>query len=135
MSSEGVKTFTRAEVAKHNTNKDTWLLIHNSIYDVTAFLNEHPGGEEVLIEQAGKDATENFEDVGHSNDARDMMKKYKVGELVESERTTVPQKSEPTWSSDQQNEESPLKSWILPLVLCLVATLFYKYFFGSAKQQ
>lgn len=40
MSSEETKTFTRAEVAKHNTNKDTWLLIHNNIYDVTAFLNE-----------------------------------------------------------------------------------------------
>lgn len=40
MSSEGEKTFTRAEVAKHNTNKDTWLLIHNSVYDVTSFLNE-----------------------------------------------------------------------------------------------
>ncbi|EDW89200.1 cytochrome b5 [Drosophila yakuba] len=134
MSSEGTKTFTRAEVAKHNTNKDTWLLIHNNIYDVTAFLNEHPGGEEVLIEQAGKDATENFEDVGHSNDARDMMKKYKIGELVESERTSVAQKSEPTWSTDQQTEESSVKSWLVPLVLCLVATLFYKFFFGGAKQ-
>ncbi|SPP75716.1 cytochrome b5 [Drosophila guanche] len=135
MSSDGKKTFTRAEVAKHNTNKDTWLLIHNSVYDVTAFLNEHPGGEEVLIEQAGKDATENFEDVGHSNDAREMMTKYKIGELVESERTSVAQKSEPTWSTDTKNEESSVKSWLLPLVLCLVATLFYKYFFGSAKQQ
>ncbi|XP_016990043.1 cytochrome b5 [Drosophila rhopaloa] len=134
MSGEETKTFTRAEVAKHNTNKDTWLLIHNNIYDVTAFLNEHPGGEEVLIEQAGKDATESFEDVGHSNDARDMMKKYKIGELVESERTSVAQKSEPTWSTDQQNEESSVKSWLVPLVLCLVATLFYKFFFGGAKQ-
>ncbi|KAH8399026.1 hypothetical protein KR215_001054 [Drosophila sulfurigaster] len=135
MSSGDEKTFTRAEVAKHNTNKDTWLLIHNSVYDVTAFLNEHPGGEEVLIEQAGKDATENFEDVGHSNDAREMMKKYKIGELVASERTNVAQKSEPTWSTDTQAEESSVKSWIVPLVLCLVATLFYKFFFGGAKQQ
>lgn len=91
----------------------------------------------MLIEQAGKDATENFEDVGHSNDARDMMKKYKIGELVESERTSVAQKSEPTWSTDTQGEESSVKSWLLPLVLCLFATLFYKYFFGSSavKQQ
>ncbi|EDW71968.1 uncharacterized protein Dwil_GK10686 [Drosophila willistoni] len=133
MSADEQKTYTRAEVAKHNSNKDTWLLIHNNIYDVTEFLNEHPGGEEVLIEQAGKDATENFEDVGHSNDAREMMRKYKIGELVESERTNVAQKSEPTWSTDNQSEESSIKSWVLPLVLCLVATLFYKYFFGQAK--
>lgn len=33
------------------------------------------------MEQAGKDGTEAFEDVGHSTDAREMMKKYKVGEL------------------------------------------------------
>lgn len=44
---------------------------------------QHPGGEEVLLEQAGKDATEQFEDVGHSSDAREMMNKYKIGELAE----------------------------------------------------
>lgn len=78
-----------AEVAKHNDNKKTWIVIHNGVYDVTEFLNEHPGGEEVLLEQAGKDATEPFEDVGHSSDARELMAKYKVGELVESERKKV----------------------------------------------
>jgi cytochrome b involved in lipid metabolism len=35
------------------------------------------------LEQAGKDGTEAFEDVGHSTDARELMKKYKIGELVE----------------------------------------------------
>lgn len=44
---------------------------------------QHPGGEEVLLEQSGKDATENFEDVGHSTDARDLMKQYLIGELAE----------------------------------------------------
>jgi cytochrome b involved in lipid metabolism len=44
---------------------------------------QHPGGEEVMLEQAGKDATENFEDVGHSSDARDLMKQYLIGELAE----------------------------------------------------
>ena len=37
----------------------------------------------MLLEQAGRDGTEAFEDVGHSTDAREMMTKYKVGELVE----------------------------------------------------
>ncbi|OXU21608.1 hypothetical protein TSAR_013731 [Trichomalopsis sarcophagae] len=81
------KLFTHAEVSQHNDSKETWLIIHNDVYDVTNFLNEHPGGEEVLLEQAGKDATEQFEDVGHSTDARQMMEPYKIGEIVPEERT------------------------------------------------
>ncbi|CAD7013647.1 cytochrome b5 [Ceratitis capitata] len=125
----GIKVFTREEVSKHNTNKNTWLIIHNNVYDVSEFLNEHPGGEEVLIEQGGKEATESFEDVGHSSDAREMMAKYKIGELVEAERTNVPEKSEPTWNADQKTEDSSMRSWLLPLVLGLLATVLYRYFF------
>ncbi|XP_037947478.1 cytochrome b5 [Teleopsis dalmanni] len=132
--SEEVKTYTRKQIAEHNTNKDTWIVIHNNVYDVTSFLNEHPGGEEVLIEQGGKDATENFEDVGHSSDAREMMKKYKIGELVATERTNVPEKSEPTWNNDTKNEDASMKSWLVPLILGVAATLLYKYFFNSKQQ-
>lgn len=35
------------------------------------------------MEQSGHDATEPFEDIGHSTDARQMMESYKIGELVE----------------------------------------------------
>ena len=42
---------------------------------------QHPGGEEVLKEQHGKDATNAFEDVGHSNDAREQMIAYEIGQL------------------------------------------------------
>ena len=52
----------------------------------TAFLDDHPGGEEVLMDRAGDDATEDFEDVGHSNDARRTLEKYEIGELPPSER-------------------------------------------------
>ncbi|XP_017487503.1 PREDICTED: cytochrome b5-like [Rhagoletis zephyria] len=81
-----VKTFTLEEIATHNEKKSVWIVIHDSVYDVTPFLDEHPGGEEVLIEQAGKEATEAFEDVGHSTDAREMMAKYKIGELCEEDK-------------------------------------------------
>lgn len=47
------------------------------------FISQHPGGEEVLLEQAGGDATESFEDVGHSTDAREMLQQYYIGELHE----------------------------------------------------
>ncbi|KAL0275972.1 UNVERIFIED_CONTAM: hypothetical protein PYX00_003664 [Menopon gallinae] len=75
------KLFRREEIKQFKDAKNAKIIIHNGVYDVTSFLNEHPGGEEVLLEQAGKDGTEAFEDIGHSSDARALMKKYLVGEL------------------------------------------------------
>ncbi|KAJ2497211.1 hypothetical protein GGH96_005286 [Coemansia sp. RSA 1972] len=79
-----VSTFTAAEIAKHNTREDVWILIHDKVYDVTKFLDEHPGGEEVILENAGKDSTSDFEDIGHSEDARDMLSQYYIGDLEAS---------------------------------------------------
>lgn len=59
----------------------------------------------MLLEQAGKDASESFEDVGHSTDARDLMKRYKIGEVIESERTNVQEKKPQYWSSEEGNAE------------------------------
>ncbi|XP_042776692.1 cytochrome b5 type B isoform X1 [Panthera leo] len=82
---QGVETsvtyYRLEEVAKHNSMKEIWLVIHGRVYDITRFLNEHPGGEEVLMEQAGADASESFEDVGHSSDAREMLKQYYIGDV------------------------------------------------------
>jgi cytochrome b involved in lipid metabolism len=36
-------------VKKHATPDDLWLVIHGSVYDVTSFLKDHPGGEEVGV--------------------------------------------------------------------------------------
>uniref|UniRef100_A0A2K5NSL7 Cytochrome b5 type B n=1 Tax=Cercocebus atys TaxID=9531 RepID=A0A2K5NSL7_CERAT len=60
--------------------KELWLVIHGRVYDVTRFLNDG-WGEEVLLEQAGVDASESFEDVGHSSDAREMLKQYYIGDI------------------------------------------------------
>lgn len=44
---------------------------------------KHPGGEELILDVAGRDCTNDFEESGHSTDARNFLKKYKIGELVE----------------------------------------------------
>jgi hypothetical protein len=54
------KTFSRAEVAKHNSEEDLWIVIDHKVYDVSEFLDAHPGGNVVLREVAGKDATKDF---------------------------------------------------------------------------
>ncbi|KFB46995.1 AGAP002113-PA-like protein [Anopheles sinensis] len=81
-----LKQYSIADVASHNKPNDVWMIIHDKVYDVTKFLQEHPGGEEVLIEVAGKEASSEFDDVGHSTDAKESMKQFLVGEIIEAER-------------------------------------------------
>ncbi|KAL2174475.1 putative cytochrome b5 [Thermothelomyces heterothallicus CBS 202.75] len=78
------KELTYQDVAEHNTKKDLYVVIHDEIYDCSKFVDEHPGGEEVLLDVAGQDATEAFEDVGHSDEARETLKQLKVGTLKRS---------------------------------------------------
>ena len=78
-------------MAKHagteEGKEDVWMVIGNmnnggpKVYDVSAYLDDHPGGKEVMTDLAGKNADVMFEDIGHSNEARKIMKKYLVGEL------------------------------------------------------
>ncbi|KAI8348372.1 cytochrome b5-like heme/steroid binding domain-containing protein [Mortierella sp. GBAus27b] len=90
------KTFTHTDLAAHNTKDNLYLAIHGKVYDCSGFIDEHPGGEEVLLDEGGRDATESFEDVGHSDEARDIMSKLYVGEY-KSDGTE--KKSKPAHSS------------------------------------
>jgi cytochrome b involved in lipid metabolism len=54
------QSLTRAEVQKNSTEDSLWLIIDSKVYDVTDFLDAHPGGESVLKQVAGQDATEAF---------------------------------------------------------------------------
>ncbi|KAH3392874.1 hypothetical protein KXW79_003487 [Aspergillus fumigatus] len=67
------KEFTLQEISQHNTKKDLYLIVHDKVYDCSSFVDEHPGGEEVLLDVAGQDSTEAFEDVGHSDEAREIL--------------------------------------------------------------
>ncbi|KAI3704829.1 hypothetical protein L1987_75058 [Smallanthus sonchifolius] len=90
MRTSGKKAFAFNEVSKHNTTKDCWLIIEGKVYDVTPFMEDHPGGAEVLLAATGKDTTTDFEDIGHSDDAKGMMNTYYIGEV---ENSSVPLKS------------------------------------------
>lgn len=49
------------------------------VYDVTSYLEEHPGGPEIIMEFAGKEADDMFEDIGHSKEARQAQSKLLIG--------------------------------------------------------
>lgn len=74
-------TILTSEVCKHSSPDDLWMVVYNKVYDITEFAPMHPGGAEVLLDCGGVDGTEAFEDVGHSQDAFDMLLPYLVGQL------------------------------------------------------
>ncbi|XP_022958296.1 cytochrome b5-like [Cucurbita moschata] len=105
------------EVAKHNKTKDCWLVISGKVYDVTPFMEDHPGGDEVLLSATGKDASNDFEDVGHSDSAREMMNKYYIGEIDPS---TVPSKKIYIPSQQTQYNQDKTPEFVIKILQILV---------------
>ena len=48
------------EVSRHNTMRDCWVVINGNVYDMSSFIDDHPGGAKVVMLYAGNDATEEF---------------------------------------------------------------------------
>lgn len=66
---------TWEEIRKHNKKNDCWVVVDNVVYDMTPFLDEHPGGRRLPVKQAGKDATEVWNKLhGHRKEA--ILKQY-----------------------------------------------------------
>ena len=63
------KFYTWEEIKKHNHPNNGWIVLTinnvSSVFDITSWIPEHPGGSEILIKHLGIDATNNFESIGH----------------------------------------------------------------------
>lgn len=87
------KTFTMGEVASHSSRTDCWTIISGQVYELTDFINRHPGGDEVL-RACGTDATTLFtsrttkdgQSIGsgtpHSQAAQEQLDQLKLGTLA-----------------------------------------------------
>lgn len=55
------KQFTTSEVAEHNTpDKGLYIIVDGGVYQMSEFMNEHPGGSKILTRVGGKDASKQF---------------------------------------------------------------------------
>jgi cytochrome b involved in lipid metabolism len=74
------------EVSRHSQASSCWMAIDGKVYDVTQFINSHPGGAKRILEYCGKDASAAFATMGnkgkpHSAFARSLLANYLVGDL------------------------------------------------------
>ena len=103
------QTLSREEVAKNTTDESLWFIIDSKVYDVTDFLDAHPGGEAVLKQVAGTDATEAF----YNLHRQEVLQKYEslcIGTIDGEKPKVIQQKpgdlsvvpyGEPTWLTPQ----------------------------------
>jgi cytochrome b involved in lipid metabolism len=75
------KVYSLKDVAEHSSKESPWFIIKGKVYDITKLLDLHPGGDQVLLQVAGKDATEAFYGRGHSEKAQKWMKDFEIGSL------------------------------------------------------
>ncbi|KAJ8130624.1 hypothetical protein O1611_g3004 [Lasiodiplodia mahajangana] len=78
-------TLTLAEVESHNSTKSCYVTIGNKVYDVTDFLDAHPGGADLILDYAGKDIAQILKDEDsheHSDAAYEVLDESLVGFLV-----------------------------------------------------
>ena len=79
-----LQEYTSADVAKHNSKGDVWIVVKGKVYDVTPYVEEHPGGLAIL-RNAGGDATEGFHGPQHPPRVFDIIDDFLIGRIAESD--------------------------------------------------
>ncbi|KAM7509596.1 hypothetical protein LguiA_020049 [Lonicera macranthoides] len=79
--SKASKMYAKAEVSLHNKRTDCWIIIKDKVYDVTPYVEEHPGGDAILA-HAGDDSTDGFFGPQHATRVFDMIDDFYIGDLA-----------------------------------------------------
>lgn len=90
MPARTLPTFTRAEVEAHSSDNDCYVIVGDNVYDVSDFVESHPGGPELVMDWAGKDITAILKDADshtHSESAYEILVESLVGFVVDQKST------------------------------------------------
>jgi 4-hydroxysphinganine ceramide fatty acyl 2-hydroxylase len=82
--SKRIRVFAASDVAEHNSASSCWVARQGKVYDVTSFLVDHPGGDDLILKYAGKDVEDIMKDGDeheHSESAYDMLSEFLIGRV------------------------------------------------------
>jgi len=112
------KAWTWDELAEHKTKESCFLALYGQVIDATSFVAQHPGGEAVMLANAGKDATEKFERIHSKSGGYDLVAKWIPGGVVgevsgwQGPKPPAPSKGAGKW---------PGALFLYPLLIAVVA--------------
>lgn len=134
MSQKDVPTYSWAEIAKHDSDTDCWVVLYDKVLDVTKFLNEHPGGLDPIKDLGGTDITNSFESIGHTSTATLKSKSFIIGRVDAASKPVVPSAAAPPpkWSETDPEVLKKYKDgggvipvWAIAAVIFLIIAVLY----------
>lgn len=124
----GTRIFCLYGISSQNSSSSTITFTYPiggpKVYNVTDYLDDHPGGAEVLLDVAGQDADEFFEDIGHSKDARDELAKHLVGVLKLDEAEI--KRREIALKTASENSAGGMNMMVLVIAILAIAAAYFK---------
>ncbi|KAI1412596.1 FMN-dependent dehydrogenase-domain-containing protein [Hypoxylon sp. FL1857] len=98
------KLISAEEVVKHTTPDSCWVVLYGNVYDVTEFLPSHPGGSKIILQLAGRDATEEYDPIHPPGTLEENLKpEAKLGRI---DPQTLVQSSKPA-AKEKKDVEGP----------------------------
>ena len=82
--SKRIRMYTLEDVASHSNASSCWISRAGKVYDVSGFLNDHPGGDDLILNHTGKDVEDAMRDEDehvHSESAYEMLEEYLIGRI------------------------------------------------------
>ncbi|WP_207424174.1 cytochrome b5 domain-containing protein [Desertivirga brevis] len=86
------RRYAISEIVKRNNEKNGyWILVNKKVYDLTEFKDIHPGGEKIVLDNAGRDGTKEFQRAEHhlNPEILSLLSMYYVGESIEPQFESV----------------------------------------------
>eukprot|EP00483_Globobulimina_turgida_P000862 UN00863 len=121
------KIFTMDEVSKHNTEESPFIVVYGAVYDMTDFQMDHPGGPDVIQDISGLDATEEFENILHTEKARKMGHKYMKGSIEGADFEKWLENMNTAKKKDINEGGTNYIMYIVILLAILVSFYYYYY--------
>ena len=130
------QTVSPEELQRHNTSEDCWIVVHSKVYDVTSFLDEHPGGPNVVLQYAGIDATAAYDEIHAPGIIEESLPKESFkGSFREEDLEALPKIDQPTASPDQSSAPEPESTASKPYAKPLLDSLLNVYDFEAVAEK
>lgn len=112
----GGKQVSVSEIAKHNTETDCWIVVDGTVYDITDFAPNHPGGPGIIYKYAGHDGTKAYTEIHAASIIKEGLAADKIKGTLDTSSITVewakPPQSEKPKQERGESEKPPLESLI-----------------------